>query len=439
VLSPPATERTEVLDLGVCSDWPRLVSHVRRDWGDMTVALLWNPAATEQTVKLDFSAAGMDTSRRYAVWSFWDNRYLGVAKGSWTTPALVPSASQHLRFTDLDRTPDRPVLIGSGLHIYCGASEIKSVVSRSASMEIELTDAGARDGDLFVYSRLPLVIKSAVGCTVTGIASAGEYVWRISIGDRQRGVSQRVMLEVLLPVTRQAWFWLLIALVIASLLFTAWRYAVNLHLQREHALEQERARIARDLHDDLGAGLTEITMLSDMARLDCDHPEAVNAHLGRIFQSGNEMAQALDEIVWAVNPSNDTLDKLISFSCEFAQGILESAGIRCRLDVPASLPRLSLNSKTRHQLCMALKECLHNIVKHARAHEVCMSIRLKGQMLEMRVSDDGEGFDLAVLQNKAGTHDGLRNLRERMADIGGTCEIQSAPGQGTQVSWRVRI
>jgi signal transduction histidine kinase len=439
VMTPVAKEQTEVLDLFTRTDWPRLVGHVRRDWGGMTVALLWNPAAIEQTVKLDFSAIGLDPLHRFAVWSFWDNRYLGVTKGTWTTPALAPSASQHLRFTDLDQTPDKPVLIGSSLHIYCGASEIKRVVSRSASMEIELTDAGARDGDLFVYSRLPLVLKGAVGCTVTGIASAGEYVWRISMVDRQCGVSQRVMMEVMLPVTRQAWFWLLIALVITSLLFTAWRYAANLSLQREHALEQERARIARDLHDDLGAGLTEITMLSDMARLDCDQPAAVNAHLGRIFQSGIEMAQALDEIVWAVNPSNDTLDKLISFSCEFAQGILESAGIRCRLDVPASVPRLNLNSKTRHQLCMALKECLHNIVKHAHAQEVCMSIRLNGQMLDMSVSDDGVGFDPGILQNKAGTHDGLFNLRQRLADIGGTCEIHSAPGQGTQVTWRVRI
>jgi signal transduction histidine kinase len=439
VMTPVAKERTEVLDLCTRADWPRLVGHVRRDWGDMIVALLWNPATTEQTVKLDFSAAGLDPVRRYAVWSFWDNRYLGVTKGAWTTPTLAPSGSQHLRFTDLDRTPNKPVLIGSSLHIYCGAAEIKCVVSRRASMEIELTDAGARDGDLFVYSRLPLVLKGAVGCTVTGIASAGEYMWRISIVDRQRGVFQRIMMEVMVPVTQQAWFWLLIALVVVSLLFTAWRYAANLHLHREHALEQERARIARDLHDDLGAGLTEITMLSDVARLDCDRPEAVNAHLERIFQSGIEMAQALDEIVWAVNPSNDTLEKLISFSCEFAQGMLESAGIRCRLDVPASVPKLNLNSKTRHQLCMALKECLHNIVKHAHAHEVSVSIRLNGQMLDMSVSDDGVGFDSAILQNKAGTHDGLFNLRQRIADIGGTCEIQSAPGQGTQVKCSVRI
>ena len=123
--------------------------HVKRDWGDTYVALLWNPGSAEGTVTLDFETAGMNPKHRYAVWSFWDNRYMGIAKGSWKTLALAPSASQHLCFTDLDRTPDKPVLIGSSLHIYCGAAEIKCVKQGRGSMEIELTDAGAREGDLF--------------------------------------------------------------------------------------------------------------------------------------------------------------------------------------------------------------------------------------------------------------------------------------------------
>ena len=439
VLTPPANERTEVLDLCTSRDWPRLVGHVTRDWGDRTVALLWNPGSAERTVTLDFAKAGLNPSRRYAVWSFWDNRYLGVAEKAWTTTTLAPSASQHLCFTDLDRTPGRPVLIGSGLHIYCGAAEIKRVISRRSTMEIELTDAGSREGDLFVYSRSPLVWKASDGCTVTGIASAGEYVWRVSIVGRQNGLPQRLALSVLLPVTQQAWFWSLIALVLASLLLTGWRYVASQRLKREHVLDQERARIARDLHDDLGAGLTEITMLSDVAQQDCDRPAAVSTHLERIFQSGSEMAQALDEIVWAVNPSNDTLEKLISFTCEFAQSMLGSAGIRCRLDAPAAVPALHVNSTIRHQLCMALKECLHNAIKHACAHEVSLCIRHSGQMLDVTVADDGKGFDPAALQDRAGTHDGLRNLKQRMSVLGGTCEIQSAPGQGTRVQLRVRV
>jgi len=193
------------LDLCTAMNWPRLVGHVKRPWGDQTVALLWNPGTSERTVTLAFERAGMNPKHRYAVWSFWDNRYLGVARGSWTTPALGPTASQHLCFTDLDQSPDKPVLIGSGLHIYCGAAEIKNVSSSRGAMEIELTDAGARGGDLFIYSRRQPVWKAAEGCTVAEIASAGENVWRISLADRQSGVAQRVVLEILLPVTRQIW------------------------------------------------------------------------------------------------------------------------------------------------------------------------------------------------------------------------------------------
>ncbi|MEI7900116.1 MAG: hypothetical protein WCK89_07675 [bacterium] len=216
ILSPPAKERTEVLDLCVSPEWPRLVGHVTREWGDWTVALLWNPLEKEQTVRLDFARIGLDPKRRYAVWSFWDNRYLGVAEGSWTTPFLAPSASQHLCFTELPPSQDRPLLIGSGLHIYCGAAEIKRVTTLRSAMQIELTDAGAREGDLFVYSRFRPVVREAVGCAVEEIKAGGENVWQLTLGNRRPGEEQRIELAILLPVMQQRWFWLLCGLLAAT-------------------------------------------------------------------------------------------------------------------------------------------------------------------------------------------------------------------------------
>ncbi len=243
-----------------------------------------------------------------------------------------------------------------------------------------------------------------------------------------------------------AWFWVAGPLSAAGLLAAA----IVLGLRRRHrrqierlemlqATEQERARIARDLHDDLGGGLTEIAMLSEVARQACDQPREVDAHLERIFRSSREMTQALDEIVWAVNPANDTLEKLIAFTSEFAREMLEPAGIRYRLEAPAAVPMVALNSQIRHQLCMALKECLHNIVKHAHAHEVHIRIGLNDRTLAVTIVDDGAGFDPAALPDQAGTHSGLANLRQRMANIGGTCELHSAPGQGTRVQLQARI
>ena len=439
VLTPPAREHTEVLDLGTDKEWPRLLGHVRRDWGDSTVALLWNPGTTERTVTLDFSKAGMDPGKRYSVWSFWDDRYLGVAQGSWTTPRLGPSASQHLVFTEIDRAPDRPVLIGSNLHIYCGAAEIQRVTSKRSSFSLELTDAGARDGDLYLYSRLQPVLASTAGCTVSGITSAGENVWRVSLHDRKSGVPQRIDMEILLPTSRQPWFWALIATAVLSLLFSAWRYVVSLRLERARALDQERARIARDIHDDLGASLTHIALLGELAQNNIGHPERTRTHVDDIFRAARKLTRSVDEVVWALNPSNDTLARFAAYVSDFTQDFLQAADIHCRLSFPAEWPDRTLQPKTRHDLFLVIKEALHNIVSHSGAKNVRLEIILDGALLRVTIGDDGHGFDpqSTVLGRPGGGH-GLANMRQRMQEVGGTLDIRSAPGEGTTVILEVK-
>jgi signal transduction histidine kinase len=445
VMTPPARERTEVLDLCTAREWPRLMGHVTRDWGDMTVALLWNPGTSERTVTLDFAKVGMAPQHRYAVWSFWDNRYLGVARGSWTTPALGPSASQHLCFTDLDfdHALEKPVLIGSSLHIYCGAAEIKRVFCRRSTMEIELTDAGAREGDLFIYSRQQPVWKAAEGCTVAEIASAGEYVWRISLVDRQSGVPQRVALGILLPVTRQSWFWVLIATVVLSLLFAGWRYVVGVRLDRERVMEQERSRIARDIHDGLGVSLTQIALQCEVMRDEVHQPALMSQHVAELSRSSQTVARALDEIVWAVTPTNDTVENFVTFVGQFVETSLNNAGLSCRLALPLELPELSMSATVRHQLFLVLREALNNAIRHAAARIVRFSISVEGRQLTMTVADDGCGFDPenTFHSDKARLFggNGLSNMRKRMAEIGGTVEINSTAGGGTTLTFQVKL
>jgi signal transduction histidine kinase/ligand-binding sensor domain-containing protein len=210
-------------------------------------------------------------------------------------------------------------------------------------------------------------------------------------------------------------------------------------LQLQQAIERDRVRIAQDLHDDLGAGLTEVAMLSEVVRRNREKPEEVNTHAQRIFASSIEMTQALDEIVWSVNPANDTLDKLVAFVCEYAQALLGSAGIRCWLEMPDHVPDMEVSSQIRHQVCMALKECLTNVIKHAQAKKVTITIRLEGRTLAITVEDDGVGFDPARVKDATGTHDGLINLKRRLTIMNGTCDIQAAPGQGTRVHLQMRI
>lgn len=434
VLSPPARERTDVLHLFTMPSWTALVGHVRREWGESTVALLFNAISSSEfalPAHFDFVQAGLDPGRRYAVWSFWDNQFLGIAQGKWALPVLPNGHSQHLVFTDLDRTPDRPVLIGSNLHIYCGAGEIKQVTSSRDAMRIDLTDAGARAGDLFVYSRWPLLFKSAAGCAVSGVVKVGENAWRIGIADRQRDAPQQLELAVLLPVTRQAWFWLLIATAAASLLLAAWRYVAGLQLQREHVLDQERARIARDLHDDLGANLAEIAMISDLAQDKLTANDPSREHFNDIFARAENNVRRLGEIVWAINPANDTLERFAGYLCKFTQDYLALARIRCRLDLPETLPPVPLNSVQRHNLLLAAKEAIHNAVQHGRPAEINLRIATRNGHIIVTIEDNGRGFDTTrpVAHGR-----GSANMAARMEQIGGGFERRSASGQGTIVT-----
>lgn len=436
-MTPPAQELTEVLDLCKGPEFPRLVGHVERDWGRMAVALLWNPGATERTVTLDFEEAGLLPDRRYAVWSFWDDRFLGVAKGAWTTPSLAPSASQHLRFTDLDATPDRPVLIGSNLHIYCGAAEIKRVTSLQGGMEIELSDAGAREGDIFVYSRLTPVLKSATGCKVDKIAYAGENVWLIALTDRRIGVPQRVEMSIQLPMWKQPWFWLLVALAAGSLLIAAWRYLAGIRLERENALQQERSRIAQDLHDNIGANLAQIGLLTEQVERAMDDPEEMRAQLDRIFNVSHATAKELDAVVWAVDPANDTLEEFARYIHGYAEDYLGMAGVRCHFISTESMPEVHLSASLRHHLLMVVKEALHNVVGHAAATVATLRIGMEAQRILLEITDDGRGLPPADAMRPG---NGLQNMKTRATEVGGTCEfLKPESGTGTIIRLKVPV
>jgi len=218
------------------------------------------------------------------------------------------------------------------------------------------------------------------------------------------------------------------------------RKVERLELQR--AIERDRDRIARDIHDDLGAGLTQITLLSELARR--ESPDEVAGHLGQISDTARELTRTMDEIVWAVNPRHDSLDGLITYICQFAQEYLTLAGIQCRLDVPAQLPPHPLRSDVRHNLFLAVKEALHNIVKHAQARSVWLRLVERDGGFELAVEDDGRGFTpgaeaTAGQADRAAPGRGLGNLHERLATIGGRCTIDSQPGGGTRVRLEVPL
>ena len=266
------------------------------------------------------------------------------------------------------------------------------------------------------------------------------FVVAASLGDGRWSVPSTSMAFTVLPHFSETW-WFRAAAGLAAVALVAGtvRYITTRRLRRrlerlewQRVIEGDRGRIARDIHDDLGAGLTQITLLSELARR--ESPHEMEAHLVQISDTARELTQAVDEIVWAVNPRQDTLDGLVNYICQFAQEYLTVAGILCRLDVPGHLPPLPLSADVRHNLFLAVKEALNNIVKHAQAREVRLRLIQEHGRLTFVIEDDGRGFDAPDPNGQ-----GLGNLANRLSAVGGQCSISSEPGRGTRVELNVGI
>jgi signal transduction histidine kinase/ligand-binding sensor domain-containing protein len=216
-------------------------------------------------------------------------------------------------------------------------------------------------------------------------------------------------------------------------------------LERQRALENERARIAKDIHDDLGSNLARIMMLSQSNRAEGEDSQQIVTRLGKVYLTARELTRTMDEIVWAVSPHHDTLDSLVNYLGKFAQDFLNVAGIRCRLIVPIQLPAWPLTAEVRHSLFLAFKEALHNVVKHAAATEVHVSLTLAEAGFTASIEDNGRGFDPANVGAistdplRIAGGNGLANMRKRIEGIGGECQVESAPGKGTTVRFIVRV
>ena len=276
--------------------------------------------------------------------------------------------------------------------------------------------------------------------------AAGEYTFQVTAENSDGRWSQKPA-ELRLVV--QPFFWqrtsfqaatligLLACTAFAARQVTQIRFRRKLvALRQKQQIEQERARIAQDLHDDLGAGLTEISMASDLA----ENPE-ISEHETRqytheIGSRARELVQRMDEIVWAVNPRNDSLTSLSSYACEYAQLFLQPLNIECVLDVQPGLPEVPLNAEQRYNFFLAFKEAINNVARHSGATKLQLAIHAEKGKLVFLIEDNGRGF--AADSGRIGA-DGLRNIRERIERLGGECEITSQPSLGTRVRLTVPL
>ena len=207
-------------------------------------------------------------------------------------------------------------------------------------------------------------------------------------------------------------------------------------LERQHALERERTRIAQDMHDGLGSNLVKISLLGEIAEADLHQPETVRGHIRKMASTARETVRDMDEMVWAVNPRNDTVENLASYLCAFAREHFELTSTRLHLEVPAELTARSLPADSRHNLFLATKEALNNVVKHAGATDAWLEFGLNDSTLAITIRDNGRGSPT----QPGGRHGhGQENIRQRLARIGGTLEWTSQPGQGTTLVLRLPL
>lgn len=238
----------------------------------------------------------------------------------------------------------------------------------------------------------------------------------------------------------RGWFFSACAVGLAGL---AWAWHRQSHrrlrrklelLEQKQAMEKERRRIAKNLHDDLGASLTEIGLYTEAARCKATSPETAEA-MGVVSARMRGLADSLDAVVWSINPANDSLNRLTTYVCDLFQDLFAVSTIRGRIDAADNIPAIPLSPEERANLFLTAKEAMNNILKHSHATEVWLRISMEEDRFKLSLEDNGRGFDPEAAEHR--DRNGLANMASRAAELGGTLTVQSTPGRGTTLTLAV--
>ena len=234
------------------------------------------------------------------------------------------------------------------------------------------------------------------------------------------------------------WFQIALISVLVSAVLACLRLTTKLAVQSkaQELLQRERARIARDIHDDVGAGLTQLVLQGEVAQTEFPAGSEARAKFDALSERARTVSHALEEVVWVVNSRRDTLRDFSSYICKYAQAFLRDTPIRCRLDVSPQLPEIELNLAARRGLLLAVKEALNNVAKYSQAGEVHLRVHWRGNVLLVTVEDNGNGFDAALVGTEG---NGLVNMQQRLVEMGGQCRVWSEPGAGCRVEFDVPL
>ncbi len=283
--------------------------------------------------------------------------------------------------------------------------------------------------------------------TVTASLSPGTYRFLVRALNSDGTPSlapATVTFRLLPPLWQRWWFVTLAALAVAAVIYQTSR----MRTARAVALERVRTRIATDLHDDIGASLSQIAILSEVVRHrvggDGQNGESpVTEPLNVIAGTSREMVDSMSDIVWAINPKRDRLSDLSQRMRLFASDILSARDISLRFRAPDSAKDITVGADLRREVYLIFKESVNNLAKHSGCKEASIAFSIEGRRLVVQISDDGKGFDVAKSdgdghEGSMGGH-GLQSLRRRAEKLGGTYDVRSAPGEGTTVTLKVPV
>lgn len=275
---------------------------------------------------------------------------------------------------------------------------------------------------------------------------AGRYEFQVMAGGPD-GVwqesRQRLQLEIVPLFWERRWVQAAGALILlAAVVVSVWSVSRArmrrrlVVLERQRALDAERSRIARDMHDEIGARLTQISLLSALADGSAGDATEVRTQTQKISGLARGVTRSLDEIVWAVRPQNDNLESLVDYLGGSLRDLCEGSSVRCWFSSPPVVPVVEVPAIVRHNVLLACSEAVNNALKYSGGTEVRVRVQIEAQALTIEIADNGQGFDVAKGEAK---RSGLVHIRQRLEEMGGRSVCQSAPGQGTRFAFTVPI
>ena len=225
----------------------------------------------------------------------------------------------------------------------------------------------------------------------------------------------------------------LVAIVLALTTYIVARYLRRKRMQNQREVLNERLRISRELHDEVGATLSGIAMYSHLTReqIKAERPQEVEKSLNNIVNSAGEMVDKLSDIVWLVNPQKDSLQQLLERLEQYAEEMAAVKGMEIRITISPKLSGLHLPVESRRNIYLFCKEAINNAVKYSNADMLELSLMEQGnKKFEVAIADNGNGFDEKTVRNG----NGLTNMRQRAAELGGEYRLETRPGKGTKIS-----